>query len=430
MTLVAPGPAGLRVEGINLVDIAQRYGTPCYVYSRAALASAYLAYTETLERHGLLHRSLVCYAIKANSNLAVLDVLARLGAGFDIVSGGELARVLAAGGDPAKIVFSGVGKKPDEMVAALKAGIHCFNVESASELDRLNQVAAQLGQKAAISFRVNPDVDPKTHPYISTGLKSSKFGIAFAEARALYQRAANLSNIRVVGIDCHIGSQLLDPAPAAEAVTKLLGLVDQLASDGIVIEHIDVGGGLGITYRDDERAPTAADYLAPMLDLLASRPEKLVFEPGRSLVGNAGLLLTQVDILKHGADKNFAVVDAAMNDLMRPALYDAWHEVVKVAPTNANSPVGADHTLTEKRTYDIVGPVCESGDWLARDRRLAVAEGDLLAILSAGAYGMTMASNYNTRPRAAEVMVDGDQMHLIRQREDTAQLFALESMLG
>jgi diaminopimelate decarboxylase len=426
MTLVSLGPAGLRVEGVDLVDVARRYGTPCYVYSRAALEAAYRAYTETLQHHGLLHRAQVCYAVKANSNLAVLNIFARMGAGFDIVSGGELARVLAAGGDPARIVFSGVGKKPAEMAAALKAGIHCFNIESASELERLNQVAGQLGHLAAVSFRVNPDVDPKTHPYISTGLKSSKFGIAYVQARDLYRHAATLSHVRIVGIDCHIGSQLLDPSPAAEATTKLLDLVDQLAGDGIVIEHIDVGGGMGITYRDDEAAPSAFEYLAPMLEILRARPEKLVFEPGRSLVGNAGLLLTQVDVLKHGADKNFAVVDAAMNDLMRPALYDAWHDIVKVT----DSPVGAGDTPSVAHNYEIVGPVCESGDWLAHDRSLALVEGDLLAIMSAGAYGMTMASNYNTRARAAEVMVDGDQSSVVRQREDPTQLFALESVLN
>ena len=496
MTRLSTGSNGLRLEGVDLAAIARQYGTPCYVYSRAALEAAYHAYTDTLQSYGLRDRSLVCYAIKANSNLAVLNVFARLGAGFDIVSGGELARVLAAGGDPKKIVFSGVGKQAPEMAAALKVGIHCFNIESASELELLSQVASQLGLTAPISLRVNPDVDPKTHPYISTGLKSSKFGIAYTEARALYRRAATLPGIAVRGIDCHIGSQILDPAPAAEAVAKLLVLVDELAADGIVIEHIDVGGGLGITYRSDECAPATADYLRPMLGMLASRPEKLLFEPGRSLVGNAGLLLTQVSVLKPGAEKNFAIVDAAMNDLMRPALYDAWHDIVKVAET----PVGADETSASKTTalqggrakdallavaddettstkttdettaqqegagqnparfaadalqggraqdalfavadddtpsikhsYEIVGPVCESGDWLGHDRHLALAEGDLLAILSAGAYGMAMSSNYNTRPRAAEVMVDGEQAHLIRQREEVTQLFALESILG
>ena len=363
MTLLSTGSKGLRIEGADLTTIASEYGTPCYVYSRAALEGAYRAYTNTLQSAGLLDRSLVCYAIKANSNLAVLNVFARLGAGFDIVSGGELARVLAAGGDPAKIVFSGVGKKAAEMAAALMAGIHCFNVESASELHLLNQVSTQLGLSAAISLRVNPDVDPKTHPYISTGLKSSKFGIAYTEARALYRHAATLPGIKVRGIDCHIGSQILDPAPAAEAIGKLLALVDALAVDGIRIEHIDVGGGLGITYRADEPAPAAADYLGPMLKLLASRPEKLLFEPGRSLVGNAGLLLTRVDVLKHGAEKNFAIVDAAMNDLMRPALYDAWHDIVKVA----DAPVAADETTAAKTT------ALQGGR--AKDALFAVADG-------------------------------------------------------
>jgi diaminopimelate decarboxylase len=408
-----------RIDGVELDAIAQRFGTPCYVYSRAALTAAYAGYRDTLAAHGLLQRSLVCYAVKANSNLAILNVFARLGAGFDIVSGGELTRVLAAGGDPAKIVFSGVGKSAEEMRRALEVGIHCFNVESASELGQLNAVALELGCKAPISFRVNPDVDPKTHPYISTGLKTAKFGVAFADAPALYRRAASLPGIAIKGIDCHIGSQLLDPAPAAEAIDKVLGLVDRLAADGIVLDHIDVGGGMGITYRADDPAPAAADYLAPMLSRLAQRKEKLIFEPGRSLVGNAGLLLTRVVTLKPGEEKHFAVVDAAMNDLMRPALYDAWHDIVKV---------GAGGTAASQ-AWEIVGPVCESGDFLGHDRELALTEGDLLAVLSAGAYGMAMASNYNTRPRAAEVMVDGDQLHLIRRRETVAELFAGETLL-
>ncbi|MBL0076240.1 MAG: diaminopimelate decarboxylase [Rhodocyclaceae bacterium] len=445
MTLAFERNGSLCVEGVSLADIAARFGTPCYVYSRAALTAAFLAYTDTLRAHGVIDRSMVCYAIKANSNLAVLNVFARLGAGFDIVSGGELARVLAAGGSPDKIVFSGVGKKPAEMAEALKVGIHCFNIESASELATLNEVAESLGCIARISLRVNPDVDAKTHPYISTGLKSNKFGVAYTEAHAIYRHAASLRNIKVVGIDCHIGSQLLDPAPAAEAVDKLLSLVDALATDGIVIEHIDVGGGMGITYRSDEAAPSAAEYLAPMLVKLARRTEKLIFEPGRSLVGNAGLLLTRVDVLKPGEVKNFAIVDAAMNDLMRPAMYEAWHEIVKVGnspagagvesrPRTAGTLHGREAVLRENPAlppsiYEIVGPVCESGDWLGHDRSLALSEGDLLAILSTGAYGMAMASNYNTRPRAAEVMVDGNDVHLIRQREAVAQLFALESLL-
>lgn len=421
-----------HVEDVALSEIASRFDTPCYVYSRHALEAAFAGYRDALAVHGLLERSLVCYAVKANSNLAILNVFARLGAGFDIVSGGELERVLSAGGDPAKIVFSGVGKKPEEMRAALtagpeKTGIHCFNVESASELDQLNKVALALGRKAPVSFRVNPDVDPKTHPYISTGLKSAKFGVAFDEAPALYRRAATLPGITIKGIDCHIGSQLLDPAPAAEAADKVLAMVDALAKDGIVLEHIDVGGGMGITYRAEEPAPTAADYLAPLLTKLAGRREKLIFEPGRSLVGNAGLLLTRVLALKPGGEKHFAIVDAAMNDLARPALYDAFHDMVKVGA--APSRVGAGMTATTERTWEIVGPVCESGDFLGHDRCLALNEGDLLAVLSAGAYGMAMASNYNTRPRAAEVMVDGHSTHLIRQRESISDLYRLESIL-
>jgi diaminopimelate decarboxylase len=421
MSLAVPSPRGLKVESVPLEDIAARFGTPCYVYSRAALTAAYVAYRDALKARGLLDRSLICYAIKANSSLAILKLFADLGAGFDIVSGGELARVLAAGGSADKIVFSGVGKAREEMRAALEAGIHCFNVESASELEQLNEVAGQLGRRAPVSLRVNPDVDARTHPYISTGLKTAKFGVAFDQAFDIYRRAASLPHLQVKGIDCHIGSQLLDPAPAAEAADKVLGLVDRLATVGVVLEHIDLGGGMGITYRAEEPAPPAADYLGPMLSRLAGRKEKLIFEPGRSLVGNAGLLLTRVQVLKHGEARHFAVVDAAMNDLMRPALYDAFHEIVKV---------GADDTARgETMSYEIVGPVCESGDFLGHDRELALREGDLLAVLSAGAYGMAMASNYNTRPRAAEVMVDGDTVHLIRRRESVEELFALESVL-
>ena len=420
MSLAVMHRDGLRVEAVALADVAVRFGTPCYVYSRAALTAAYAAYRDALQAHGLADRSLICYAVKANSNLAILNLFARLGAGFDIVSGGELARVIAAGGAAGKIVFSGVGKSRAEMRAALEAGIHCFNVESASELDQLSETAGSVGRRAPVSLRVNPDVDARTHPYISTGLKSAKFGVAFGEAFELYRRAAALPHIAVKGIDCHIGSQLLDPAPAAEATDKVLALVDRLAAAGISLQHIDLGGGMGIEYRTEEPAPTASDYLAPMLAKLATRREKLIFEPGRSLVGNAGLLLTRVEVLKPGEEKHFAVVDAAMNDLMRPALYDAWHDIVKV---------GAGDKAIESMNYEIVGPVCESGDFLGHDRRLALNEGDLLAILSAGAYGMSMASNYNTRPRAAEVMIDGAAMHLIRRREEIPQLFALESTL-
>lgn len=407
------GSDGLQLEDVALAAIATQHGTPVYVYSRRALTEAFSAYREALAGR----RGLVCYAVKANSNLGVLSVFAQLGAGFDIVSGGELARVLAAGGDAGKVVFSGVGKSRDEMRQALKAGIRCFNVESEAEIDRLNEVAGELGKVAPIAFRVNPDVDPKTHPYISTGLKSNKFGVAIDAAADLYRRAAGLPNLRVSGVACHIGSQLLDPAPIAEAAGKILDLVDRLAAEGITLDHIDLGGGLGIRYRD-EQPPTVAEYLAPLLKLFEGRKEELCFEPGRSLVGNAGLLLTRIEYLKPGEEKSFAIVDAAMNDLARPALYDAYHEVVAVQPRTGAA-----------KTYEVVGPICESGDFLAHDRELAVAEGDLVALLSAGAYGMAMSSNYNTRPRVAEVMVDGDRMHLIRRRETVASLYALESPL-
>lgn len=403
----------LLLEGVTLSAIAEQFGTPSYVYSRAALTNAFAAYRDALRDRP----ALVCYAVKANSNLGVLSVFAALGAGFDIVSGGELARVIAAGGDPGKVVFSGVGKTRAEMRQALEAGIRCFNVESAAEVERLNEVAGQIGKRAPIALRVNPDVDPKTHPYISTGLKSNKFGVAFTEALDLYRRAASLPHLRISGIACHIGSQLLDPAPMAEAAAKVLGLVDRLAAEGIRLDHIDLGGGLGIRY-DDETPPPVADYLAPLLKVFEGRKEELCFEPGRSLVGNAGLLLTRVEYLKPGEEKNFAIVDAAMNDLARPALYDAFHEVVAVT----------ERALPPRR-YEVVGPICESGDFLAHDRSLAIAEGDLVALLSAGAYGMTMSSNYNTRGRAAEVIVDGDALHLVRERESIESLYALEQPL-
>ena len=441
MSLVELRHATGYIEDVSLEHIAREYGTPCYVYSRRALTAAFAGYQNALQAHGLSDRSLVCFAVKANSNIALLNLFARLGAGFDLVSGGELARVLAAGGDPKKIVFSGVAKGNDAMRAALHAGIHCFNVESVSELHTLNVIAGEMGKRAPVSLRVNPDVDAKTHPYISTGLKSNKFGVAFDQALAVYRQAAELPNLQVTGIDCHIGSQLLDPAPSAEAVDKLIALVDQLAAEGIVLEHIDVGGGMGITYRSDETAPAVADYLHAVLQKLAARRERIVLEPGRSLVGNAGLLLTRVDVLKHGEEKNFAIVDAAMNDLMRPVLYDAWHDIVKVGadePTKQQGGRAKDARIKvanggmapgAEQCYEVVGPICESGDFLGHDRLLALAEGDLLAVLSAGAYGMTMASNYNTRPRAAEVMVDGDQCHLIRRRETVAELFAAETLL-
>jgi diaminopimelate decarboxylase len=403
----------LHAENVSLASIAERFGTPCYVYSRAALEAALDEFLAELQGVD----ALVCYAVKANSNLGILNVFARRGAGFDIVSGGELQRALAAGADPQKIVFSGVGKTAAEMRLALDAGVLCFNIESAPELERLNHVAGKAGKKAPISLRVNPNVDAKTHPYISTGLKENKFGVAYEDALALYLRAAALPNIAISGIDCHIGSQLLDPAPFAEALDKVLLLVDHLEAEGIHLHHIDLGGGLGIRYHD-ETAPTVKSYLGPLLAKLAGRKLKVVLEPGRRLVGNAGLLLTKVEYLKPGEVKNFAIVDAAMNDLARPALYDAWHDIVPVAP----------HSGDEK-SWEIVGPVCESGDFLGHERPLALQPDDLLAIMSAGAYGMAMSSNYNTRPRAAEVLVDGEQIHLVRRRETVEQLLAQESLL-
>lgn len=400
----------LHCEAVALDDIAERFGTPCYVYSGAALDAALRAYDQALAGHA----HLICYAVKANSSLAILNRFARLGAGFDIVSGGELARVLAAGGDPEKILFSGVGKTEAEMRAALQAGIHCFNVESESELQRLNRVAGELGAAAPISLRVNPDVDAGTHPYISTGLKDNKFGIAHDQAVRVYREAAALAHIRIVGIDCHIGSQLTEIAPFAEALDKILGLVDQLAGEGIVLDHIDMGGGVGIRYRDED-PPEFADYARTLLRGLEGRPQTLIIEPGRSLVGNAGTLLTRVEYLKHGEHKDFAIVDAAMNDLMRPALYEAWHDIQPVVIRSGAA-----------RLYQIVGPVCESGDFLGHDRTMYIEEGDLLATLSAGAYGMSMSSNYNTRPRAAEILIDAAGIHLIRERERIEQLFENE----
>ena len=402
----------LHLEGVALDTLAERFGTPLYVYSRQALESAYQAYAEAFAATP----HLVCYAVKANSSLAILNVFARLGAGFDIVSGGELARVLAAGGDPRKVVFSGVGKTADEMRAALEAGILCFNVESVSELHRLNRVAGELGQVAPVSFRVNPDVDPKTHPYISTGLKENKFGVPIADAHELYRLAASLPNLEVTGIDCHIGSQLTNLSPLADAADRVLALVDSLAAEGISLHHIDLGGGVGIRYRD-ETPPDLAAYGRTLAARFAGRSERLLLEPGRSLVGNAGLLLTRVEYLKPGADKNFAVVDAAMNDLMRPALYEAYHGIVAV-----------DERQGPTRRYDIVGPICETGDFLGFARDLAIEEGDLLALLSAGAYGMSMASNYNSRPRAAEILIDKNKISLIRERETQDRLMAGERL--
>jgi len=403
----------LHVESVALSDIAARFDTPCYVYSRAALESSLDEFQQELS--GI--DSLVCFAVKANSNLAVLNVFARRGAGFDIVSIGELKRALAAGADPQKIVFSGVGKSAAEMAFALDTGILCFNVESAPELERLNEVAVRLGKKAPISLRVNPNVDAKTHPYISTGLKENKFGVAYEDALKIYQRAASLPGLEVTGIDCHIGSQLLDPSPFAEALDKLLQLIDQLAANGITLRHIDLGGGLGIRYEDEE-APTVKSYLQPLLQKLKDRKLKILLEPGRRLVGNAGILLTRVEYLKTGEVKNFAIIDAAMNDLTRPALYDAWHDIVPVVPRSGTP-----------SNWEVVGPICESGDFLGHNRALTIEAGDLLAIMSAGAYGMAMSSNYNARPRAAEVMVDGAKAHLVRRRETVEELYALESII-
>lgn len=403
----------LCAEDVSLQEIAATYGTPTYVYSRAHLERRFRDYADAL--NGVEH--LVCFAVKANSNLAVLNVLARQGAGFDIVSGGELERVLAAGGDAGKVVFSGVGKTRAEMRQALEAGVYCFNVESASELERLQEVAAELDVQAPVSLRVNPDVDAGTHPYISTGLKENKFGIAIEEAEEVYLRAARLSNIRITGVDCHIGSQLTTLEPFMDALDRVLLLVDRLSDCGIFLEHLDLGGGLGVRYRDEE-PPLAGEYLARVRERVAGRGLKLVFEPGRYIAANAGVLLTRVECLKINEGKSFAVVDAAMNDLIRPALYEAWMDIVPVSPREG-----------ESRSYDVVGPVCETGDFLGKDRDLVLEEDDLLAVCSAGAYGFVMASNYNTRGRSAEVMVDGGAHHLIRRRETVAELFASEQVL-
>jgi diaminopimelate decarboxylase len=404
----------LHAEDIPLAEIAAQFGTPCYVYSRATLERHWRVFDAALGTHP----HLICYAVKANSSLAVLQVLARLGSGFDIVSAGELERVLRAGGDPAKVVFSGVGKQAPEMRRALEAGIRCFNVESEPELLRLDRVAGETGMTAAVSLRVNPDVDARTHPYISTGLRDNKFGIDVGIALHAYQHAAALPNIRVTGIDCHIGSQLTEIAPFVDALDRVLDLVDRLAAAGIPLAHIDIGGGLGIPYRREDNPPPPDVYARALLERMANRPQELLLEPGRAIAGNAGVLLTRVEYLKHTAYKNFAVVDAAMNDLQRPALYDAWHDIVPVAARAGDSV-----------TYDVVGPVCETGDFLGRQRELVLAEGDLLAVRSAGAYGFSMSSNYNTRPRAAEIMVDGDCIHVIREREVLDDLVRGEHLL-
>ncbi|ELA9373003.1 diaminopimelate decarboxylase [Vibrio parahaemolyticus] len=404
----------LWAEDVPLQALAEQYGTPLYVYSRATLERHWKAFDSAVGQHP----HLVCYAVKANSNLGVLNALARLGSGFDIVSGGELERVITAGGDAKKVVFSGVGKTPAEMKRALELGIKCFNVESEPELERLNKVAGELGVIAPISLRINPDVDAKTHPYISTGLRDNKFGIAFDRAPEVYQFAQSLPNLNVQGIDCHIGSQLTSIDPFIDATDRLLALIDDLKAQGINIRHLDVGGGLGVVYRD-ELPPQPSDYAKALLGRLENHQDlELIFEPGRAIAANAGILLTRVEFLKHTEHKNFAIIDAAMNDLMRPALYQAWQDIVPVSPRNG-----------EPQTYDLVGPICETGDFLGKDRALVLQEGDLLAVRSAGAYGFVMSSNYNTRTRAAEVMVDGNQSHLVRQREELTSLWQLEQIL-
>ncbi|EIW7864693.1 diaminopimelate decarboxylase [Vibrio parahaemolyticus] len=404
----------LWAEDVPLQALAEQYGTPLYVYSRVTLERHWKAFDSAVGQHP----HLVCYAVKANSNLGVLNALARLGSGFDIVSGGELERVIAAGGDAKKVVFSGVGKTPAEMKRALELGIKCFNVESEPELERLNKVAGELGVIAPISLRINPDVDAKTHPYISTGLRDNKFGIAFDRAPEVYQFAQSLPNLNVQGIDCHIGSQLTSIDPFIDATDRLLALIDDLKAQGINIRHLDVGGGLGVVYRD-ELPPQPSDYAKALLGRLENHQDlELIFEPGRAIAANAGILLTRVEFLKHTEHKNFAIIDAAMNDLMRPALYQAWQDIVPVSPRNG-----------EPQTYDLVGPICETGDFLGKDRALVLQEGDLLAVRSAGAYGFVMSSNYNTRTRAAEVMVDGNQSHLVRQREELTSLWQLEQIL-
>lgn len=416
----------LCVEHVPLTDIARQYGTPLYIYSKAALTENYRAYADACKQHQHPDApALVCFSVKSNSNLAVLKILGDLGAGFDIVSGGELSRVIAAGCDPRKVIFSGVGKTAEEIHFALQNDILCFNIESPAELHRINEIAGEMGTIARIAFRVNPDVDAKTHPYISTGLKENKFGITYDDAFACYQTAAAMPNIVITGIDCHIGSQLLDDAPLLEAFDRLVVLFDRLTDAGIELQHMDIGGGIGITYNQ-EKPVAIPDYISRLYARInqwrqnrySGKPIKLILEPGRSISGNTGILLTEIQYLKTNAAKNYAVVDAAMNDLMRPAMYEAWHAILPVEKRNATA-----------ATYDIVGPICESGDWLARQRELAVEAGDLLAIMSAGAYGMVMASNYNTRGRAAEIIVDNGQTHLVRRRETPEDLFAFEKVL-
>ena len=404
----------LFAEDNAVAALAKHYQTPLYIYSRATIERHWHAFNDAAGKHP----HLICYAVKANSNIAVLNVLARLGSGFDIVSKGELARVIEAGGDASKVVFSGVGKKADEIAYALEQGIYCFNVESEPELERIQQVALSLNKKAAISLRVNPDVDAGTHPYISTGLKENKFGVAIDDAIEIYLKAAKMSHINIKGIDCHIGSQLTTIAPFIDALDRILIMIDNLAEQGIILSHIDVGGGLGVTYQD-EKPPMPSEYAAAIVKRLGNRKLTLLFEPGRAIMANAGILITEIEYIKTNQDRHFALVDAAMNDLIRPALYQAWQNII---------PVTLNNTL-ESKTYDIVGPVCETGDFLGKERLLAIQAGDLLAVRSSGAYGFTMSSNYNSRPKAAEVMVDGEQHHLIRQRETLAQLWQGEALL-
>ncbi|MEI8208217.1 MAG: diaminopimelate decarboxylase [Methylococcales bacterium] len=404
----------LFAEDIAVKDIIKQYGSPCYIYSRATLERHWKAFDQAFGEHS----HLICYAVKANSNIALLNLLARLGSGFDIVSLGEMERVLTAGGDAKKIVFSGIGKREDEILAALKIGIRCFNIEVSSELDRINQLAGQLGVVAPVSFRVNPNVDAKTHPYISTGLKENKFGIDINRALTEYLRAAKMPHIKVIGIDCHIGSQLTETTPFLDALDKILNLVSELKANGITLHHLDLGGGLGIRYKD-EKPPEPSDYIKAVLERLGDTDFEVLLEPGRAIVGNAGLLVTRVEYLKPTAHKNFAIVDAAMNDLVRPSLYSAWQEII---------PVKLQSTAEEQK-WDIVGPVCETGDFLGKDRYIKLTQGDYLAIRSSGAYGFSMSSNYNSRPRVAELMVDGDQVHLIRERERIRQLWENEHLL-
>jgi diaminopimelate decarboxylase len=404
----------LMAEDIAVSKLANRYGTPLYIYSRATLERHWRAFDEALADQD----HLICYAVKANSNLAVLNLFARMGSGFDIVSIGELERVLAAGGSPDKIVFSGVGKRRDELQRALEVGIHCFNLESEAEIELLNSVAAEKGIIAPVSVRVNPDVDANTHPYISTGLKSNKFGIPFEQVRKVYQRIASLEHLEIIGVDCHIGSQLLELPPFVDALKRLLILVDELRKDGIKLKHLDLGGGLGIPYHN-ETPPSPAEYAAAIAEVMSGRLLKIILEPGRAIAGNAGILVTKIEFIKQGQEKNFAIIDAAMNDLMRPALYQAWQQII---PVN-------QHSDSESAVYDLVGPICETGDFLGKDRTLAIKANDLLAVRSAGAYGFSMSSNYNSRPRCAEVMVDGDKHYLVRERETIASLFNNESVL-